>query len=272
MTAPLDEKALADAHDAFYATESSNSRDMMRNAIRAYLAASPSPSMEMDELSERLLSAATDIERAFLHRIDHSGEDWRLVNPDGETAAAIMREAQSSLAAMRAERDEAVRRGEDQWAGWVKDYHGHMTMADGSHVPLTKEEAEALLAAVEAEKAKRANDMPTALDALRALISAEERLRDLGWSRGGGLRVRRGDECAVAEQGSTGMWKGWFDDDGKYVHFGDCVSDPRKTFLKPLADLMDDERAHMIECDRREAEAYSTMIEGFAALSQGGGE
>ncbi|OAM84207.1 hypothetical protein [Devosia elaeis] len=67
-------------------------------------AASPSPS-EMDELSERLLSAATDIERAFLHRIDHSGEDWRLVNPDGETAAAIMREAQSALAAMRAERD-----------------------------------------------------------------------------------------------------------------------------------------------------------------------
>lgn len=69
---------------------------------RAYLAASSSPS-EMDELSERLLSVATDIERAFLHRIDHSGEDWRLVNPDGETAAAIMREAQSALAAKDAE-------------------------------------------------------------------------------------------------------------------------------------------------------------------------
>lgn len=45
--APVYAKALAAAHDAFYATESSNSRDMMRNAIRAYLAASPSPS-EMD--------------------------------------------------------------------------------------------------------------------------------------------------------------------------------------------------------------------------------
>lgn len=154
----------------------------------------------------------------------------------------------------------------------VKDYHGHMTMADGSHVPLTKEDAEALWAAVEAEKARRANDMPTAQDALRALISAEQRLRELGWARGGGLRVNRGDKCAVAEQGSTGIWKGWLDSDGKYVHYGDCASDPRKTFLKPLADLTDDEHAHMAECDRREAEAHSAMIERFAALSQGGGE
>lgn len=43
MTTPLDEKALAEAHDAFYATESSNSRDMMRNAIRAYLSTTPAP-------------------------------------------------------------------------------------------------------------------------------------------------------------------------------------------------------------------------------------
>lgn len=142
----------------------------------------------------------------------------------------------------------------------VKDYHGHMTLADGSHIPLTKDDAEALWAAVEVAKAKRAETMPTAQDALRALTTAEERLRELGWTRGGGLRVKRGDECAVAEQGSTGMWKGWFDNDGKYVHYGDCCSDPRKTFLKPLADLTDDERAHMEECDRREAEAFSAMI------------
>lgn len=138
--------------------------------------------------------------------------------------------------------------------------YGHMTMIDGSHVPLTKEGAEAIWKSVEIARADRAAIMPTAEDALRALVTAETRLRELGWSRGGGLRVKRGDECAVAEQGSTGMWKGWYDDDGKYIHYGDCVSDPRKTFLKPLADLTDDERAHMAHCDQREAEAFTAMI------------
>jgi hypothetical protein len=156
--------------------------------------------------------------------------------------------------------------------GKEQKYYGSASLTNGTRVSLTEEQAKALWQMAEDAKAKRASAMPTAQDALRALISAEERLRELGWSRGGGLRVRRGDECAVAEQGSTGMWKGRFDEDGKYVHFGDCVADPRKTFLKPLVDLTDDERSHMGECDRREAEAHTAMIERFAALSQGGGE
>lgn len=142
-----------------------------------------------------------------------------------------------------------------------KQFYGHKTLLDGSHVPLTEEEAESIWSAVEEARAKRAEQMPTAVEALRALIDAEDRLRELGWSRGGGLRVRKGDECAVAEQGSTGMWKGRLDTDGRYVHFGDCVSAPRKTFLKPLSDLSEEERRHMEQCDRREAEAYAAMLQ-----------
>lgn len=142
----------------------------------------------------------------------------------------------------------------------MSEIHGSATLADGTRVALTPEDAKAIWQHAEKSQAKRAEMMPTAEDALRALIQAEQRLRELGWWRGGGLCVRRGDDCAVAEQGSTGIWKGWLDADGKFVHFGDCVANPQKTFLKPLADLTEAERQHMDQCDRREAEAFSAML------------
>jgi hypothetical protein len=92
MTAPLDEKGLADAHDAFYATENSNSRDMMRNAIRAYLAAPPSPSMEMEVVAWRRWH--WDARNPGM--LEHPGGAWVLVA-----------DAQSALSAMAAERDDA---------------------------------------------------------------------------------------------------------------------------------------------------------------------
>lgn len=153
--------------------------------------------------------------------------------------------------------------------GKPEDYHGHKTMLDGSHVPLTADEVKAIWDAVEAAKAKRIADMPTARDALQALIRADERLRDLGWWKGGGLRLKRGDECAVAEFGSSGIFRGWIDQGGEYVHYADCVSDPRKCWLKPLADLTDDERAHMEECDRREAQAHEAEMARCASMAEG---
>lgn len=140
-------------------------------------------------------------------------------------------------------------------------YHGHKTLLDGTHVPLAEGEAEALWKAVADAKAKRAADMPTARDALAAQIDAQGRLRELGWWLGGGLRVRRGDDCAVAQTGSTEMWRGRVDAEGEYVHFGDSVMKPREAWLKPLADLTNDERAWMDECDRRGAEAFRAMLD-----------
>ncbi len=151
-------------------------------------------------------------------------------------------------------------------------YHGHKTLIDGTHVPLTEDEADAIWKAVDAAKVKRDQEMPTAQDALRALIEAQQRLQELGWRLGGGLRVKRGDECAVAETGSTGIWRGHLDADGKYVQYCDCVSDPRKCWLKPLADLSDEERAHMETCDEREAEAYTAMIDRWALEARDGTE
>ena len=147
----------------------------------------------------------------------------------------------------------------------MPDYHGHRTLIDGTCVPLTKNEANAIFKVVEAAKDMRARDMPTARDALAALIRVEARLRDLGWWQGGVLRVKRGDECAVAQTGSTGIWCGRLDDEGKYVHFGDSVASPRNCWLKPLADLTDDEREWMDQCDKREAEACAAMLDRYAA-------
>lgn len=138
--------------------------------------------------------------------------------------------------------------------------YGHKTLIDGSHVPLTEDEAAALWKLVEDAKDKRAVDMPTARDALSVLIDAKQRLNELGWWQGGGLRVRRGDECAVAETGSTGMWRGHVDAEGEFVQFGDYSQKPRNVWLKPLSDLTPEERAWMDECDRREARAYDAML------------
>lgn len=148
----------------------------------------------------------------------------------------------------------------------MTEFHGHKTMADGSRVPLTGEEAEAIWKAVETARARRDAAMPTAKDALEAISAAHSRMNDLGWWLGVGLRVRRGDECAVAQSGSTGMWRGRVDAEGKWVHFGDGVSDPRKCWLKPISDLTPEELAWMTECNQREAEAYSAMINRLAEV------
>lgn len=147
----------------------------------------------------------------------------------------------------------------------MPDYHGHKTMADGSTIPLTEDEARNLWQAAAAAREKRAQNMPAARDALTAINRAQSRMNELGWWLGGGLRVRRGDECAVAQSGSTGIWRGRVDSEGKYVHFCDSVSDPRQCWLKPLSDLTDDEREWMQKCGRSEAEAYSAMLDRLAS-------
>jgi hypothetical protein len=87
---------------------------------------------------------------------------------------------------------------------------GHKTFytPDGGHrhEPLRKSEADALLAAADAAKAKRAADMPTEEDAARAMCSAYQRLRELGWRETcygpTGVTVR------LIEAGSSGIHQG----------------------------------------------------------------
>jgi hypothetical protein len=70
--------------------------------------------------------------------------------------------------------------------------------------PLTKEEAATLLAALDAAKAKRAADMPTEQDAVKAMFDAWQRLKELGWSEAI-YCPKDGTMFKAIEPGSTGF-------------------------------------------------------------------
>lgn len=102
-------------------------------------------------------------------------------------------------------------------------YHGHMTMADGSHVALSADEAKALWEAVEAQRAKTEADFPDVQTTLREMCRAHNRLRDFGW-RDGIYCPKDGSEFEIIEAGSTGIFRCRYDGewpDGMWMTFAD---------------------------------------------------
>ena len=87
---------------------------------------------------------------------------------------------------------------------------GHKTFDNGQggfrHEPLRQSEAKALLAACDAEKAKRAADMPTEQDAVRAMWAAYQRLRELGWRET--CYGPTNETVRLIEAGSSGIHEG----------------------------------------------------------------
>lgn len=84
---------------------------------------------------------------------------------------------------------------------------GHKTFRDGSgfrHEPLRKSEADDIIARLDAAKTKRAADMPTEQDAIRAMFTAWQRLRELGWADGRSMPTT-GERFAGIRCGSTGI-------------------------------------------------------------------
>jgi len=81
---------------------------------------------------------------------------------------------------------------------------GRKTMADGSHAPLYKSEADQLLARIQQLKDKRATDMPTEQAAIEALFQAWYRLKELGWNDAI-YCPKDGSLFSVIEAGSTGI-------------------------------------------------------------------
>ena len=81
---------------------------------------------------------------------------------------------------------------------------GWATMTDGSHVPITRDFADALWAGAKAEKAKRATDMPTEQDAINAMNAAWQRLKELDWNDPI-YCPKDGSSFDVVEAGSTGI-------------------------------------------------------------------
>lgn len=58
---------------------------------------------------------------------------------------------------------------------------GHKTMKDGTHLPLLKSEADAILAKSDRRTAERAERMPDERSAINAMFDAWLRLKELGW-------------------------------------------------------------------------------------------
>lgn len=88
------------------------------------------------------------------------------------------------------------------------EYHGHKTIRnpDGSlrHEPLSSEEAETIIAKIDADKKDRAERMPTEEAALRLMMDAWVRLKELGW-REASYCPKDGTVFEVIEPGSTGI-------------------------------------------------------------------
>lgn len=87
----------------------------------------------------------------------------------------------------------------------MSGYHGHMTMRDGSHVPLTAEQAKELWESGEKSRAERAARLPDDASAIKAMCEAYGRLKELGWND---IMYcpKDGTRFEVTENGSTGIF------------------------------------------------------------------
>lgn len=86
------------------------------------------------------------------------------------------------------------------------EYYGHMTLKDGSHVGLSKEEAERLWKDCEDRDKERALKLPTEQSAINAMFEAYDRLKQFGW-REAIYCPKDGSTFDVIEAGSTGIHK-----------------------------------------------------------------
>jgi hypothetical protein len=88
------------------------------------------------------------------------------------------------------------------------DIVGHKTFADGPlsfrHEPLTRAEADAIMAKVEKAQQDRVERMPDERSAIKAMFEAWLRLKELGW-REAIYCPKDGTPFEVIEAGSTGI-------------------------------------------------------------------
>jgi len=82
---------------------------------------------------------------------------------------------------------------------------GHFTHDDGSHTPMTSEQAEALWQDIEKRLAERRERLPDEKVAIRAMFDAYDRLRELGW-REAIYCPKDGTHFQVIENNSTGIF------------------------------------------------------------------
>lgn len=88
---------------------------------------------------------------------------------------------------------------------------GHKSFYEGAvkgfrHEPLTRTEADAIMAAADAQQKARAEAMPTEEAAVRALADAVHRLRELGWRDS--CYAPKDVPILMIEPGSSGIHRG----------------------------------------------------------------
>jgi hypothetical protein len=146
---------------------------------------------------------------------------------------------------------------------------GWKTLLDGTRIPITEDEGKQLWQMIQDQEARQAAAYPTTQSALRAYIDADSRMKALGWT-GTIFNLEDGAEVAIAERGSTGIFRGiWHK---PYLYYQDCVSHMGKNFIKRVEDLTPDEAAKMEECeaDHRSFMANQTKsLQGLQNLLDG---
>jgi hypothetical protein len=89
---------------------------------------------------------------------------------------------------------------------------GHTTYHDGHHEPLRRSEANAIIAASDEAKARRAERMPDEQSAINAMFEAWLRLKELGWNDAV-YCPKDGTTFDAIEAGSTGIHQCRYDGD-----------------------------------------------------------
>jgi hypothetical protein len=85
-----------------------------------------------------------------------------------------------------------------------EEWSGHLTFADGTHEPLTSDEAKALWEESERHQAAIAARLPDEEAAIQAMTEAFHRLKDFGW-REAIYCPKGGSSFDVIEPGSSGI-------------------------------------------------------------------
>lgn len=146
------------------------------------------------------------------------------------------------------------------------EYYGHKSYADGSHEPLSKDEAEALWERVKAEDARRREAMPDTHAALSTMFDAWQRLNDEGW-KSGIYCPKDGTPFAMLTLGSTGIFTGVYPGewpDGHVISC-DCLHHPDGLMWKSLDKLTDAERVHMEKCMADNRAMHESMIRSLVS-------
>lgn len=140
----------------------------------------------------------------------------------------------------------------------MSEYYGHMTRADGSHVPISKEDSEKLWNDAKAAQARRAERMPDELAALAAMFEAYQRLKELGWNDAS-YCPKDGSTFKVIEAGSTGIfdchYSGEWPDGHWWTHDGGDLWPSRPMLFKRLPEDQARYEQRMKEAAERFADA-----------------